>query len=201
MNLDLIHQLALAGGLAWASGFRLYAALFVTGLAARFGWVDLPASLELLSHPWVLGASGLMFCVEFFADKIPMLDSLWDAIHTFIRIPAGALLAAGAMGQMDPTLTAVAAILGGAIATGAHATKAGTRALINTSPEPVSNWTASAAEDVAVPVGLATAIHFPVLFLVLLAAFVIVAIWVVPKLWRALRWMLRRLQLHPEPRH
>ena len=191
--MDLLQQVALGAGLSWASGIRLYAVLFLAGLLSRLGWVDLPAGLQLLNHDWVLGASGLMLAVEFFADKVPMLDSLWDAVHTFIRIPAGALLAVGAMGQLDPALTAVAAILGGTIATGSHLAKAGSRALINTSPEPFTNWGASLAEDLMVPAGLLVALKFPLVFLGLLGVFLILAIWLVPKLWRGLRRMFSRL--------
>lgn len=197
--MDVIQQVALGAGLSWASGIRLYAVLFLAGLAARLGWVDLPSGLAILSHDWVLVASGFMLAVEFFADKIPMVDSLWDAVHTFIRIPAGALLAVGAMGHMDPALTAIAAILGGAIATGSHATKAGTRALVNTSPEPFSNWTASVAEDAIVPAGFLLALKWPIVFLVLLAIFLAVALWLVPKLWRGLRWTFRQLRAAVDP--
>lgn len=191
--MDLIQQVALGAGLAWASGIRLYAVLFLAGLLARLGWLDLPAGLNLLTHDWVLAASGVMLAIEFLADKIPMLDSLWDGVHTFIRIPAGALLAVGAMGQMDPALMAVAAILGGAIATGSHATKTGTRALLNTSPEPFSNWGASFSEDAIAPAGLLLAIKFPLVFLALLAVFLVAVVWLIPKLWRGLRLALRQL--------
>ena len=195
--MGIIEQIALGAGLSWASGIRLYAALFFAGMLARFGFLDLPSSLGVLTHDWVLGASGVMLVAEFLADKIPGFDSIWDAIHTFIRIPAGGLLAAGAMGNMDPAVMAVAGIIGGAIASGSHATKAGSRALINTSPEPFSNWTASVAEDIAVPVGILTAIKLPIVFLVLLVVFLIVAIWLIPKLWRGLRWMFSRLRSSP----
>lgn len=191
--MDLIQQLALAGGLAWGSGIRLYAVLFITGGLARLGYLQLPQSLGLLSHDWVLVASGLMLVVEFVADKVPWFDSAWDAVHTFIRVPAGALLAVGAMGSMDPALQMVAAIVGGAIASGSHLGKAGTRALLNTSPEPVSNWSASAAEDLAVPLGLVAAFKFPLVFLGLLVVFLALVAWTIPKLWRALRRGLRRV--------
>lgn len=148
----------------------MYAVLFLCGLAGRAGWIDLPGSLNVLSHPLVLGASGLMLAVEFFADKLPWLDSVWDAVHTFIRIPAGAALVAMAFRDEPGAVTAAAAILGGAVAAGAHFTKAGTRGAINLSPEPFSNWAASFAEDAAVPGGLWLAVAHPVAFLVLLAA-------------------------------
>ncbi len=191
--MDLIHSVALAAGLAWASGFRLYAALFLTGLLAYFGLLELPSSLALLTHPLVLAASAIMLVAEFLADKIPGFDSIWDAVHTFIRIPAGAILAAGSLGSMDPAYIAAAAILGGVIASTSHATKAGSRALINTSPEPFSNWSASLAEDLLAPAGLAIAFKFPVLFLALLAVFLIVAVLLIRFLIKAMRALLARL--------
>lgn len=192
--MDLVDTAALAAGLAWASGFRLYAVLFFAGLMQHYGVLHLPGSLEVLAHPWVLAASGFMFLAEFFVDKVPVLDSAWDAAHTFIRIPAGALLAAASLGQADPVWVAVAAILGGAIATGTHAAKAGGRAVINTSPEPVTNWTASLAEDLLVPAGLLTAVKLPLVFLALLALFVAGVVWMLPKLARGARGMVRRLR-------
>ena len=192
--MELIQQLALAGGLAWASGIRVYALLFILGLAERMGWFTLPPSLMVLSHPLVLGASGFMLFVEFFADKIPGIDSLWDAIHTFIRIPAGALLAAGVMGDQNSAVAIAAAIVGGTIAGGTHFAKAGSRALINTSPEPISNWTASFAEDATVAGGLLLMFHYPRLFVLMLLIFLLVAVWLIPKLWRAIKTIARRFQ-------
>jgi hypothetical protein len=185
--MDPVAQIALAGGLAWASGIRLYAALFLAGMLGRTGYLALPAHLEVLQDPIVLAVTGVMLVAEFVADKVPAFDSAWDSVQTFIRIPAGVVLAAAALGDMDPVWVAVAAIIGGTIATAAHATKAGGRALINTSPEPVSNWTASFAEDLAVPVGFWLAIQYPVLFLGLLVAFLALAAWLLPKLWRVIR--------------
>ena len=190
----MIQNIALGAGLAWASGIRLYAALFLTGILATFGLVDLPHSLHLVAHPIVLTASGVMFVAEFLADKIPGFDTIWDAVHTFIRIPAGAILAAGSLGSMDPAYVAAAAIVGGMIASTSHATKASTRALINASPEPFSNWTASLAEDVIAPAGLAIAFKFPLLFLALLLVFLIVAIILVRYIVRGLRNLLARLR-------
>jgi hypothetical protein len=191
--MDWLHQIALGAGLAWASGIRLYAALLTAGALAHFGWLELPPALEVLKHPLVIGAAGVMALGEFVADKVPAFDSAWDALHTFIRVPAGAFLAAAALGQADPVWIAVAAILGGAIASGTHLTKAGTRALINASPEPISNWTASVGEDLAVPVGLLTAIKLPLVFLALLALFLVAAVWMLPKLFRAAVRAFRRL--------
>ena len=191
--MDTLEHIALAAGLAWGSGIRVYAVIFIAGGLAHLGVLQLPDTLAVLSHPWVLLASGFMFFVEFFADKIPMVDSLWDALHTFVRIPAGAFLAAAALGTADPVWIAVAAILGGAIASGSHAAKAGSRAVINTSPEPVSNWAASIAEDLIVPAGLLAAVKAPIAFLGVLVVFLGLVIWIAPKLWRALRRIVGRL--------
>src|ERR1044072_3035586 len=141
-----LPDIAIAAALAWGSGLRASAVIFALGLAGAAGWLELPEPLRLLQHPIVLGASGLMTAVEFFADKLPWLDSLWDAVHSFIRIPAGAALAAAVFGDSDSALIPAAAILGGTLSPGVHFAKAGTRAAINTSPEPFSNWTASLAE-------------------------------------------------------
>jgi hypothetical protein len=192
-GMDPVAQIALAGGLAWASGIRLYAVLFIAGLLGRAGYLALPAHLAVLQEPLVLGVAGIMLVAEFVADKVPAFDSAWDAVHTFIRVPAGAVLAAAALGDLDPAWVAVAAILGGTIASAAHATKAGSRALINASPEPFSNWTASFAEDLAVPVGFWLAVQYPMLFLGLLVAFLALAAWLLPKLWRGLRALVARI--------
>lgn len=192
--MDQLQQVALAAGLAWASGIRLYAGIFIVGLLGRLGYVHLPADLLLLQHDWVLGASGVMLVVEFLVDKVPGFDSVWDAIHTFIRIPIGALLAWGAMGDSGPALQIAAAILGGAITGGAHLAKAGTRAAINTSPEPFSNWTASFGEDGMLLAGLWIAFHHPLAFLVLLVLFFAAVIWLLPKLFRYLARLWQRLR-------
>ena len=161
-----LPEIALASALAWGSGLRLYATLFALGLAGWFGWIELPQHLGLLAHPLVMSVSGFMALVEFGTDKLPWLDSVWDAVHTFIRIPAGAALAAAVFG--DGAAALAAAILGGTLAAGTHFAKAGTRALINTSPEPFSNWTASFTEDSAVLGGLWLAIAWPAAFLIVL---------------------------------
>ncbi len=201
------HQLAtiaIAAALAWASGIRLYLVLFLLGLCGHVHWGGWspPSSLAVLSHPIVLSANGLLLFTEFFADKIPGVDSLWDAIHTFIRIPAGALLAAGVIGSQDGEAWALAAaLLGGTITAGTHFMKAGGRAAINTSPEPVSNWAASFTEDAMVLSGLWLAIQHPMIFLLLLLLFVLLAIWIVPKIFRLVLAMLRRLKtwIAPQP--
>jgi hypothetical protein len=192
--MDVIQSVALAAGLAWGSGIRLYAVLFLAGLMARLGYVELPTALAPLTHPAVLAASGFMFFIEFFADKVPGFDTLWDAAHTFIRIPAGALLAALALADQDPALILAAAILGGTLASAVHLAKAGSRALINTSPEPFSNWTASFGEEALLLGGLWTAFAHPLVFLAGLALFLLAALWFLPKIWRGLRGVWRRLQ-------
>lgn len=171
-------------GAAWASGINLYAAILVLGFLGATGHADLPAGLQILMNPLVLSAAAIMYLVEFFTDKIPGIDSGWDAIHTFVRIPGGALLAAGAFTDKDPAITLAAAILGGGLAASSHAAKTGTRIMINTSPEPVSNWVASVSEDVAVVAGLWTALHHPVGFLLCLALFLLFLFWLLPRLWR-----------------
>jgi len=174
----ILQAVVLASVLAWASGIRLYFVLFIVGLAGRYGYIDLPASLGILTHTYVLVAAGVLLAVEFLADKVPGLDSAWDAVHTFIRIPAGALLAAGAIGGEDLTaLTIAAGLIGGTITAGTHFTKAGSRAVINTSPEPFSNWVASFSEDALVLGGAWFALQYPVAFLVALAIFLALAAW------------------------
>ncbi len=185
--MEALASLATAAGLGWASGVRLYAVVFFLGLLQFFGFYTLPTDLQTLANPWVMGASGFMFAVEFLADKIPGFDSVWDAAHTFIRIPAGALLAAAAVAGGDPGMGIAAGILGGAVAAGSHITKASTRALINTSPEPLSNWTASVSED-ALSIGAVwTALMFPLLMLVFLMIFFVLAAWLLPKIWSGLK--------------
>jgi hypothetical protein len=189
---DIVQSVALAGGMAWASGMRLYAVLFAAGMLGRLGYLQLPDALRVLENPWVLGISGGLLLIEFLADKIPLVDSAWDGIQTFIRIPAGALLAALAMGEHDAALMLAAGLLGGTLTTGIHAAKAGSRALINTSPEPVSNVVASLSEDALVATGLYTAAYHPALFLVLLAICVALLVWLLPKLWRGVRLVFGR---------
>jgi hypothetical protein len=185
--------IALTMGAAWASGINLYAAIFMLGIMGMTESAQLPPGLEILSHPAVLIAAGFMFIVEFVADKMPGVDTGWDTLHTFIRIPAGAVLAAGAVGSVEPALTLAAAIVGGGVAAASHATKAGTRVLINTSPEPVSNWVASTTEDVSVFAGLWLAVYHPFIFLALFAAFIALTIWLLPKIWAGVKNVFRFL--------
>ncbi len=188
--MDAISTLALAGGLSWASGLRLYLTVFAVGMMAKFGVVHLPEALGILTHPWVIAASGLLSVIEFLADKVPYIDSAWDSIHTFIRIPAGALLAMGAMNTGDPAIATIAGLLGGSLAGATHMTKAGSRALINTSPEPVTNIAASFGEESALITGGWLAFAHPMVFLGLLAVFILVMLWFIPKLWRSIKSVL-----------
>lgn len=199
--MDSLSQLALAGGLAWASGIRLYATILIVGLLGRYGYLNLPQQLLVLQHTWVLVAAGVMGAGEFLADKVPGFDSIWDALHTFIRIPAGAFLAWGAMGDATPAAQMAAAIVGGMITSGTHLAKSGSRAAINTSPEPFTNWTASVSEDGLVLGGLALAIVHPAVFLVALALFLLLVIWLVPRLYRFLARIFRRLSGRPAQKH
>lgn len=173
---DTTHLMALAAALGWASGLRLYAVVFLTGLAGRLGWVPLPEGLLPLQQPLVLGAAGVMLVLEFLADKVPWVDSAWDAVHTLVRIPAGAALAAGAVGADAGQWQTIAALLGGTLAASAHLAKATTRAAVNTSPEPFSNLALSLAGDAAVPGMLWLAWSHPGWFLIVLTL-VLVAMW------------------------
>ncbi|MGE0802106.1 MAG: DUF4126 domain-containing protein [Lautropia sp.] len=187
-TIDLIirhaPELALAGALAWGAGLRLYLVVFLFGFASWLGWWPLPDHLQTLAHPLVLVASGFMTIVELFADKLPWLDTVWDAVHTFIRIPAGAALAAGVFGDSGAAITLAAALLGGSLTATTHFSKAGTRAVANTSPEPLSNIGLSLAEDGLVVGGSVLAVTAPIVFLILLALFVVTALVL-------LRWLIR----------
>jgi hypothetical protein len=189
MNLDTPQLLAIAAALGWASGLRLYAVLFLTGAAGALGWIELPHGLRLLQHPLMLGASGVMLGVEFFADKIPGVDSLWDVLHTVLRIPAGAALAAAVFGADQATWATIAAVLGGGLAASSHVAKATTRAAANTSPEPFSNIGLSLLGDGLVPAVLWLSWTHPLVlaaFLVLALAVSAVLVWVLAKFLRQL---------------
>ncbi|MES2189530.1 MAG: DUF4126 domain-containing protein [Pseudomonadota bacterium] len=192
-NLDTAQLIALAGALGWASGIRLYLVVMLTGLAGFMGWVQLPQGLHLLANPVVLGVSGFMVFVEFFADKIPGLDSLWDVVHGVIRIPAGAALAAGVFGADNGAMGLVAALMGGTLAATSFAAKATSRAAINTSPEPFTNIGASLLEDGLVPLGLWMAIAHPIVFVVLLALVLVFSVWLIRICWRFLRQLFSRV--------
>ena len=191
--MDTVNLIALSMGAAWASGINLYATIVMLGFMGTTGGIELPPGLEILENPMVIAAAGLMYAIEFFADKIPGVDSAWDAIHTFIRIPAGAMLAASAVGDVTPVMELTAGLLGGTLAAGTHATKMGSRLLINTSPEPLSNIGASLGEDVAVIGGLWTALHHPLWFIIALILFVLLMIWLLPRLWKILKYVSRRV--------
>ncbi len=191
--MDPIDTIALVLGVAWASGLNLYAAILVLGVLNSGGAMNLPPELQILSHPLVLAAAALMYAVEFFADKTPGVDTAWDAVHTFVRIPAGAVLAAAAAGEVGAAWEFAALLVGGTLAATTHATKAGSRVMINTSPEPVSNWMASLGEDALVIAGLWTALEHPWVFLALLGLFVLLVAWLLPRVWRGVRALGRRI--------
>lgn len=185
--MEVVSIIAATMGVAWASGINLYAAMFMLGWMGSTGQIDLPPALDVLQSPGVMLAAGAMYCVEFFTDKVPGVDTGWDVLHSFIRIPAGAMLAAGAISPLGPEAELMGLILGGSLSAGSHFTKAGSRVLINTSPEPFSNWTASISEDLLVIGGLWTALNHPVLFIVLLIVFIALVIWLAPKIWRGVK--------------
>lgn len=188
-----LAEVAMSLAMAWGAGIRLYLVVFVVGLLGKFGYVPLPDAMNIITNPIVLGAAGFMTFVEFFADKIPWLDSAWDAVHTFLRIPAGAAMAAGMLGDTGEGVAMAAAIIGGTLAAGTHFGKAGTRAAVNTSPEPFSNVAVSLAEDTAVAGGLALAIANPWIFLALLLVFVIALVLLLRFLIKGLRAILRKV--------
>ena len=188
--MDIVAPIAMAAGLGWASGLRLYAVLFFLGALGYFGVIALPPDLEILTHPAVMLAAGTLFAIEFGADKSPGFDSIWDAFQTFVRIPGGALLAAAAVADHSAALALAAALLGGTFAAGAHFTKASSRVLINTSPEPFSNWAASFTED-ALAAGMVWFVFkYPLALLVILILLVALTAWLLPKLWRGVRGVL-----------
>lgn len=191
--IDAPQLLALAAALGWASGIRLYAVVLLTGLAGHFGWIDLPPGLQVLQHPGVLMASGFMGFVEFFADKIPYVDTVWDTIHTVVRIPAGAALAAGALGADGPAMAWIAALLGGSLAATSHVTKLTTRAAVNTSPEPFSNIGVSLVEDGFVVFMLWLAATHPVAFAIALLLSIALAVVLLALLFKFLRLVARRI--------
>ena len=194
MNLDTPQLMSIAAALGWASGLRLYAVVFLTGMAGFLGWVDLPSGLKLLQHPAMLGASGLMLFIEFFADKIPGVDSLWDMVHTVVRIPAGAALAASVFGADQATWATVAALLGGTLAATSHVAKATTRAAVNTSPEPFSNVAMSLLGDGLVPAALWLSWTHPAIFAIALVLAVVVMVTSIVLLAKFLRGLFRRFR-------
>jgi uncharacterized membrane protein len=192
--IDTPQLLALAAALGWASGVRLYATVFVVGLAGYMGWIDLPQGLRVLQHPGVLAAAGFMAFTEFFADKIPFVDSMWDMVHTLIRIPAGAALAAGALGADSQAMGWIAALLGGSLAATSHAAKLTTRAAVNSSPEPFSNIAVSLLEDGFVVFMLWLSATHPLIFALVLALTLVIAVVLMIVLVKFLRAVVQRLR-------
>lgn len=193
MSTETLTAIAVALGAGWASGLNAYAAVLILGVAQRLGLVALPNDLQVLESPWVLGVAAILFALNFLADKIPYVDSINDVLQTFVRIPAGVLLAYGAAAGLSPEISIIAGLLGGTLAAGTHIAKMGSRALINTSPEPFTNVFTSLGEDVTVFGGLALAIAHPITFLCLLALFVVLLIWLLPRLMRLALLPFRRL--------
>jgi len=194
--MEWLSTLSLALGSAWTSGINLYATVSVLGLLQKFGGVKLPGGLDALDNWWIIGIAGGLYIVEFVADKIPYVDSVWDVVHTFIRVPAGVIVAYAATSQLDPTVTISAALLGGGLALASHGTKAAARVTANLSPEPVSNWTLSIVEDIIAFVGTLLAVFAPMLVAIFLGLFVIFFIWFLPKIVRRLLRMFRAVSAY-----
>jgi Flp pilus assembly pilin Flp len=193
MDHELIQTTAIALGIGLGGGFNIYATILMLGVSGATGSVNLPGELEILQNPLVMLAAGAMYGVEFFADKIPGFDSIWDTIHTFIRIPLGAMLAGDAMAEYGVVAESVSMIIGGGLSSATHFTKSGTRAIINTSPEPVSNWTASISEDAAVFGGVWAAINHPVIWVITAIVIIAIMVWVIPKLWRGIKLVFNKI--------
>ena len=185
--MEWFSTLSLALGTAWTSGINLYATVAVLGLLQRFGSIHLPGGLSVLDNWWIIGIAAGLYIVEFFADKIPYVDSVWDVIHTFIRVPAGAAVAYAATNQMDPTISTIVTLIGGGLALSSHGTKAALRIGANLSPEPISNWVLSIIEDIVAFVGSLLAVFAPVIIAVVLVFFVIFCLWFSPKVFRGLK--------------
>lgn len=185
--MDTLQALSLAMGTAWTSGINLYATVAALGIAGRVQMIQLPPDLEVLTHPAVIAVACVMYLIEFFADKVPYVDNGWDVIHTFIRVPAGALLAARSLGDLNPALELAALLAGGTVALAAHGTKTATRLALNVSPEPFTNWFASFTEDLAVLGSIWMIFHHPLLMLILIVVFLGLIVWLLPKLWRMAR--------------
>ncbi len=186
--MELIATLGRLLGFSLAAGVNLYATVAVLGLASRYGWVQLPDQFRAFDNPWLIGLAAALYLVEFVADKIPWVDSIWDSIHTLIRPAGAAFIAVAALGQASPFAEGLVALLGASVAAGSHMTKAGTRVAINTSPEPVTNWAASLLEDVFV-VGLSLlTLRYPVVAFVISTILLLAIAWMTRALWR---WLFR----------
>lgn len=192
--MDFISTLAISMGASWVSGINLYATVATLGLLSRLANLKLPGELDVLTSWWVIGVALVLFVIEFVADKIQVVDSIWDVIHTFIRIPAGAVLAATAFGEFDRSIQVIALLVGGSLAASSHGTKAATRALINTSPEPFSNVAASLVEDVLVVVSILLAVFLPVVVFFVIGAGLAFSIWILPKVIKFFRNVARRIR-------
>lgn len=192
--MEWFSTLTLALGSAWTSGINLYATVSVLGLLQRFGGVKLPGGLDVLDNWWIIGVAGGLYIVEFFADKIPYVDSVWDVVHTFIRVPAGAIVAYAAVSDMSPEITIPATLIGGGFAFASHGTKAAVRVGANLSPEPVSNWVLSLVEDVIAFAGTLLAVFAPIIIAVVLLIFAAFFIWFFPKIFRAVRRMFNAVR-------
>jgi len=179
-----LEALSLAMGTAWTSGINLYATIAALGIAGQMDMIDLPPELQVLAHPMVIGVACIMYLIEFFADKVPYVDSGWDALHTFIRVPAGAILAARSLGDLNPALELAALLAGGTVALAAHGTKATARLAINASPEPFSNWLASVTEDVTVFGSIWIMFNHPLIMIILVLTFLALVVWLIPKIFR-----------------
>ena len=191
---QLISTIAVAMGASWVSGINLYATVATLGLLSRFAHLRLPGELDVLTSWWVIGVAGVLYLIEFFADKIPIVDSTWDVIHTFIRVPAGAVLAASAFGDFDRSIQVIALLLGGGLALSSHGTKAATRAIINASPEPVSNIVASVVEDILAVVSIICSVLFPVLLFLIVGVGLVISFLVFKRIIRFFRQVVRSIR-------
>ncbi len=193
--MEWLSTLSLAVGSAWTSGINLYATVFILGLFQKVGWARLPGGLEVLDNWWIIGIAAGLYLIEFVADKVPYVDSVWDVVHTFIRVPAGAILAYAAVaGYNDPSISVVAFLLGGGVALSSHGTKTAVRAFANLSPEPVSNWILSIVEDIIAIGGAILAVFAPILLGLIVAVFLVVFFWLFPKIWRAFNKVLANVR-------
>ena len=192
--MEWFSTLSLALGSAWTSGINLYATVTVLGVIQKFGWAKLPGGLDVLDNWAIIGVAGVLYLIEFFADKIPYLDSVWDVVHTFIRIPAGVVVAYAATYQMDPGIYIPAALIGGGLAFSSHGTKAAVRIGANVSPEPVSNWILSLVEDIIAFVGTLLAVFAPIIIAIVLVIFAIFFFWFFPKVLRAFRRLFNAIR-------
>ncbi len=188
--MEWLSTLTLALGTAWTSGINLYATVSVLGLLQKFSAIELPGGLEILDNWWIIAIAGGLYLVEFVADKVPYVDSVWDVVHTFIRVPAGAVMAYAATTDTNAAVMVISTLLGGGLALSSHGTKAALRAGANLSPEPVSNWVLSIVEDVIAIVGTVLAVIAPFAIAIVLIIFTIFFLWFAPKVFRAIRRLI-----------